>query len=162
MKTLSAAVIFSALVFPFTAAHAGGWVYGSSDDKMRGSTESYAQLKSEDVISLDFPYRGGSSLSVLLRDSQRYGGLNVLLKLSKGQLLCAYGGCRIAAKFDNGKIATFRASKASGGNSDTIFIDDAKGFLKRLRSSDQVIIEVPVWKHGDAQFTFSPKGLTWK
>lgn len=162
MKPVAVAVIISALTFPLTGAHAAGWVYGTSEDKMRGSSESYAQLKSEDVISLDFPYRGGSSLSVLLRDSQRYGGLNVLIKLSKGQLSCSYGGCRIAAKFDNGKIASFRASKASGGNSDTIFIDDAKGFLKRLRSSDQVIIEVPVWKYGDAQFTFRPKGLTWK
>lgn len=152
----------SVLALTLPSAHAAGWIYGSSDDKMRGTSESYAQLKSEETISLDFPYRGGSSLAVLLRDSQRYGGLNVILKLSKGQLSCAYGGCRVSAKFDSGKITSFRASRASGGNSDTIFIDDAKGFLKRLRTSNHVIIEVPVWKYGDAQFTFQPKGLTWK
>lgn len=162
MKQFFLAAFSIVFILAASGARAAGWIYDSAEDNMRGASETYATLPSEEVISLDFPYRGGSSLSVLLRNSQRHGGLNVMLKLSKGQLSCNHGGCRISAKFDEGKVTTFRASRASSGNSNVIFIDDPKGFLKKFRFSDKVFLEVPVWKYGDAQFSFRPKGLTWK
>lgn len=162
MKSLLQTTALTIAILSCSAAKAAGWTYQSANDKMRGTSETYAALQSEEVISLDFPYRGGSSLSVILRNSQRYGGLNVMLQLSKGQLSCNYGGCRVSAKFDEGKITTFRATRASAGHNDVLFIEDPKGFLKRLRAANNVIVEVPVYKYGDAQFSFRPSGLEWK
>ncbi len=164
MKNWNLAGYFLAAAATIYAPYAlgDGWRYSSSEDAMRGTTERAAELTSDNSVSLAFPYQGGSSLYILLRHSQRFGGLNAMLRISKGQLLCRIRGCKIAAKFDDGKVLTLNARPAESGHPDFVFLNDASAFVTRLRSAKKVIIEVEVWKHGLAQFTFQAGGLSWK
>ncbi|MGV2904635.1 hypothetical protein [Achromobacter sp. AGC25] len=149
-------------LIPAQNALAAGWRYSSTEDAMRGSTEKIAELKSNNRVSLQFPYQGGSDLTIVLRHSQRLGGLSAMVQLSKGQLLCEFRGCNLVVKFDDEPIMHLWAHAASGGHRNTIFLQDESPFLARLRSAKKVIIEVDIWKHGPTQFTFQATGLDWK
>ncbi|MBX5463718.1 MAG: hypothetical protein IRZ28_21855 [Steroidobacteraceae bacterium] len=137
------------------------WKYASENDEMRGVTNRWAELESESILQLPFPYNGGSRLQITLRSRPKLDGESVMISLSKGQLSCSsYDGCKVTAKFDDGPILNYKANPARE-MSNLVFITDKKGFTGRLRKAQQVILEVYVWQHGPARFTFQPAGLEW-
>ncbi|MBV7482494.1 hydrogenase maturation nickel metallochaperone HypA [Bordetella sp. BOR01] len=138
------------------------WRYSSNKDEMRGVTNRWATLTSQNALSLDFPYNGGSVLRIIVRDMPKKHGRDVILEISKGQLDCGFDGCRVPVKFDDKPIVTYTASRADGGNSEIIFIREESGFLKRIKASKSVSIEVPIWRYGAGQYRFSSVGLEWK
>jgi len=138
------------------------WQYQSEKDEMRGVTNRWASLTSEDAVSLEFPYGGGSTLRIVVRSMPKRSAQDIILNLSKGQLDCGFDGCRVPVKFDDNAIINYSANRARGGDNDSIFIQEKSGFLKRLKASKSVMVEVPIWKHGPTQFRFSSAGLEWK
>lgn len=137
------------------------WNYSNSEDEMRGTVTNFAQVKSLNVIQLDFPYQGGSSLYLMLRNSPENGN-EVMISTDNGQLWCEYSNCYMSVKFDNDEIKTYPLAKAAAGTSETMFLDGSVDqFINKLKKSKNVMIEIGFFNYGNQQFRFDTGGLEW-
>ena len=144
---------------PSTPARSN-WQYQEQKDKMRNQTTRYASLESDNQLSFDFPYNGGSTGKLLLRISPKYGK-NVILEVDKGQFLCSFEGCTVHVKFDNQPIVSYGVAEAADGSSNVVFIHNYAGFVKQLRQAKKLTIEAQFYQGGSRQLEFSPAGLNW-
>lgn len=55
------------------ASTAAGWLVTSRKDEIRGGTIHEASLTSTNEVQFDFPYAGGSSLTMTVRKHPEYG-----------------------------------------------------------------------------------------
>ncbi|QGS30281.1 hypothetical protein [Cupriavidus metallidurans] len=137
------------------------WEYSENEDKMRGTKVKYAALASDNLVPLDFPYKPGTRLNIMIR--KKSGAKDeVILQVDKGQIPCGYSGCKVSAKFDEGQVQTYAGAGTDSGRSDVIFVEASAKFLKALKSSKKVIVEVQFFQSGRQQFEFDSSGLEWK
>ncbi len=137
------------------------WMYQESVDEMRGETTYLAINKSLNTAELAFPYGAGVELNIVLRDDAKYGE-NVFFGVNKGQLFCSYQDCYISIKFDDGPVQKLATSEASGGRSESLFLEDGiNAFVEKLKESETVMIEVNFYDHGTEQFKFDVSELNW-
>lgn len=139
--------------------HVSNWRCNSSLDELRGTKTKYAINESWNKHDFRFPYSGGTKLSISLRS----GGISnaIMFRLNgknKGQMLCTTG-CKAHVKFDDQKPITYNLTRPADYSHDTAFIKSKTGFLKRLKASKQVIIEMSFYKEGRRQFKFNTKDL---
>ena len=137
------------------------WRYKTSDDKMRGTKTKVAELRSTNRAQLDFPYRGGSTLELTVRKSDKEEDPDVIFWLDRGQIPCL-SDCSISAKFDNDEVKEWEGSGPQSHRSDTIFLDSSKDFLARLKSAKRLTVEILIFNHGRFQYTFNTAGLKWE
>lgn len=167
MKKILAAVGFFVLCH---SALASDWSTSYSNDEMRDTAQKFVQTESDNEVSFDFPYNGGSKLGLMLRSKKTHlkDGITAeslplseaVIVISKGQFLCsAYSDCHVSAKFDNGKIQKFSMSPASGGRSDVLFVDNSKSFIENVKSHKKIIIEADFYNSGAKQFKFDLSGI---
>jgi hypothetical protein len=135
------------------------WAYRTTEDKMRATKAKFAEVKSTNKAQLGFPYRGGSTLRLILRKSSD-AETTVVFFLDRGQLPC-HTDCKIAAKFDDEEVKDWEGTGPALSSSDAVFVDDAADFLTRLKTSKKVVVEVLLYDHGPSQFTFNIRGLKW-
>jgi hypothetical protein len=155
----SASATASAPAAP-VAPEAKNWKYSTSEDKMRNETTYFAHTTSLNSVSFDFPYNGGSSADLTVRQNQKYG-LNIYLDISKGQFQCSYNGCRVSVKFDDSKVESYGASEPDSGGSTTLFLSNEKKFLESLRKAKKMTIEASFFQEGSRQFEFDVSNLEW-
>lgn len=136
------------------------WLYQSSTDDMRGVQNSWATTTSTNTHKVGAFNDKKGKLKIIVRRMPETHGLDVLLSLDDGQIHCGYSGCSFSAKFDDGPILKYTASKSADSNR-TIFVHERKAFIEQLASSSDAIIEVHVWKNGLKQFKFRTAGLDW-
>ncbi|WP_159981927.1 MULTISPECIES: hypothetical protein [unclassified Novosphingobium] len=136
------------------------WTYSTNKDEMRGSESHYASLKSDAEIQLDFPY-GEQTPEILIRQSPKFG-FDILVGVASGQIQCSeYSDGHLSVKFDDGPIQRFGCTEAADGSSNMVFVDNAKSFLAKLKTSKKVIVEAQFYQNGMQQMTFQPAGLEW-
>src|ERR1700760_2855813 len=81
-------------------ASAQTWHYSEEEDKMTSTKKYFANVDAKDELIFDFPYDGGSTATIYLRNKEHSN--NVMLCISKGQFICnASEGCTIRARFDD-------------------------------------------------------------
>lgn len=136
------------------------WNYSEGEDKMEGTKQFFASCISINEIEFEFPYNGGSSLSIIIRN---LGNKNeALLTISKGQFMTSVVDSEsFKVKFDDEKSTTFYFNSASDGSSDVVFITNSKSFLNKIKQSKKVMIEVPFFNEGSKVFEFNVEGLNW-
>lgn len=136
------------------------WRYGSIRDEMSGRTSHSASIESENTVNFDFPYSGAQHATLRLRNHPRYGK-DVIMSIEKGQILCpSYGNCTIGIKFDDHATNQWRASGPSDHSSDTIFLRNQGAFRQKMRRSDVVRIQIPVYQEGSVVFRFEVGGFS--
>lgn len=138
------------------------WQYETSKDEMRGIESKFATTVSTNTVDFDFPYNGGSKLILTLR--KRGKEVDVMVAVSKGQILCRIQNCETAFKFDNGLVQSITMSEPESHSSDLLFIayDKTKSkVISQLKNSKKLVIEVPFYQEGKKQFTFDVSGLEW-
>ncbi|OXI39631.1 hypothetical protein CFB84_25125 [Burkholderia aenigmatica] len=128
---------------------------------MRGTMQYSAFTVSSNEINLPFPYQGGSHLLIAIRKTAE-GHTEALMAIKKGQLTCGYPGCQATVKFDDHAISKVSLSPAAGGATEAAFLDNAPDFIKRIRSSKKLIVEIAIYNGGLQQFTFDTAGLKWE
>ena len=105
------------------------WGYSTSEDKMRGGSEKTASIESKNDLNFGFPYNGGSTGKIEIRQGPRFG-FDVMLSVTKGQFMChSFTGGHISVKFDNRPIEKFGCTNASDGTSNVIFFKNPKRVL---------------------------------
>lgn len=134
------------------------WTYDSQKDAMRNQTSYYACTSTTNSMEFSYPYNGGSTANLCLRQSPKSGN-DVYLSVSKGQFYCAsYDGCTIHAKFDDGPVVALHANEASGGDTSVIFITGYKRFSERLKKAKHLFIEAEFYQDGRRQMEFDVQG----
>jgi len=140
---------------------ASAWSYSESKDDMRGTTSKFAELESTNSVDFDFPYSGGSKLTIRLQKRGSRAAETALV-ISKGQFLChSFSNQKITAKFDTGPIRTFSCTDASDGSSNVAFVLPAGAFISALRRSQKVVVEAEFFQEGRRQFDFDTAKLKW-
>jgi hypothetical protein len=145
------------------AAPADRWSYREEDDKMRGTKNYYASVNSENELSFDFPYDGGSRGQLMLSDEN--GAFGVYLTISKGQIDCnpdAYPD-QISIKVDDESVRGLSCWPSDDGKTDRVLLGRLGGdeFLTEIRRSHKIIIEASFYQAGRKQLTFRTDGLQW-
>ncbi len=138
------------------------WEYKNSKDEMRGIETKFASTVSANTVNFDFPYNGGSKLIMALRKTGT--DTDVMLSISKGQILCDFRNCEVAFKFDNGNVQSITMSRPSDHSSDLLFVayDKTKhNIINELKTSKKLVVEVQFYREGKKQFTFDVSGLNW-
>lgn len=143
---------------------ASNWEYDTKKDEMSEKNTYYAWATSENTVNFSFPYNGGSQLSICLGHSDQNNKNFAYLHISKGQFAEAFeGGIRV--KFDDGKLLNY-AVKADMDpakmDNDNLYIQNTNDFIKKLKSSKKVKLEVSFFDEGYKVFNFDVEGLDWK
>lgn len=164
-------IVFAGSLLVSTTTFSAEWIASYDNDEMRGTATKFLQTDSDNSVEFDFPYNGGSTMTLVLRSpktelkgDQKAEDLKpneAILLISKGQFSCnSYNGCEISVKFDNDKIQKYKMSPAESGRSDVIFFDKSNGFIKSIPNHKKLIIEADFYQAGPKQFKFNLEGYT--
>lgn len=137
------------------------WTYIDSPDKMGRGSIKWASTSSVNTISFDFPYSRPQHGTLALRTHPQYGK-NVILSIERGQFLTGIDGCKVLARFDNGKPRSFWANGPTDHSTTTIFISDYSRFVASLKRARKVMIEAPFFQEGNQVLEFNVEGLQWE
>lgn len=136
------------------------WKYTEEKDEMTDKTVYYASVVSQNMASLDFPYEGGTSLTLYLRSKN--GVLDSWVWASNGQLYDDYDNRVIAVRFDDDEPVNFSVSESTSGDSQYRFINSSNKLLKRLRTAKKVKIQVQFYNNGNFVYEFDVSDLKWE
>jgi hypothetical protein len=135
-----------------------GWTYHDATDEMRGEKSSSASILSNSSITQEPPYSAPANLEITAIRSARGDALT--LRITEGQLSCSARLCDVSMKFDSGKIIELKAVR-TGDSTDTISVQGPNLFVATSHIAEHLIVEVPVFRYGKAQFKFDIAGLEW-
>jgi hypothetical protein len=137
----------------------GSWTYYNRRDELRGRPEYFAEVISSNEERFDFPYEGGSRLRMTIRQSSQHGQ-DLIFRISSGQFVCGVYNCDGAISFD-GAVEKLTLSSPADHSSDVLFATYDQALVRKLKSSDRTIVELPFYQAGNRQFVFDTRGLEW-
>ena len=142
-----------------SSAANSNWAYYEDHDQMRKTTSRFAVVESTNVVSFDFPYRGGQAKLILRERDQ--DGFRIMLSLDS-QFMCSFlGNDTISVKFDHGLVERYRCITPQDGTSNMIFIRNEARFLFKLKTAHTLVIEAEFFRAGPRQVEFNVSGLKW-
>ena len=139
------------------------WKTKTSVDEMTDDVNIWKSITSDNRVYFDFPYDGGSTLSIDVRYMKKYG-TDVFLTISKGQILCNdFDETNIiTVRFDDAPPQKFKCNTPSDMSSNYIFIRDAKRFVKSAKNTKTIKVQLQFFQEGTRTFTFTvDEPLTW-
>jgi hypothetical protein len=135
------------------------WDYYERKDQMGRGVAKYAEVKSTNELSFQFPYSGAQHATLTIRSHPKHGK-DVIVAIERGQFLCAsYSGCRISVRFDEGAEQTFTGNGASDGNSKYLFISPYEKFVSQMRKAKKVRIEAEFFQEATRVMQFDVAGF---
>jgi hypothetical protein len=137
------------------------WEYSESEDKMDGKKFVFASSKSTNKVELKFPYDGGTTMEVNLRNDGKEN--EVILTLDKGSFMASVGGSQsVKVKFDDQAATEFSYGSSADGDTKMAFLNNSQSFIKKIKASKKVMIEVTFFQQGSQIFEFNTEGLKWE
>lgn len=140
-----------------------GWNYESEIDEMDGSTTKRAIITSSNIVEFDPPYESGSTLSICIRKTKKYG-TDIMISISNGQFVSSeYNGTNyVTVRFDNNAPIKFTTVEPSDYSNDLLFLQNPKKFIKLAKNAKTIKIEAPFFNDGWRVFRFNAKKpLKW-
>lgn len=138
------------------------WTESTSKDEMTDETNVWSTLTSDNVFEFQFPYDGGSRLTINVR-YRKQDGNQVILSINKGQLLPSdYNGNNVVVRFDDDAPMTFTTKESADYNSNLLFLNNPQKFINKAKTAKKIKIQVPVFEEGQPLFQFEPaEPLRW-
>lgn len=137
------------------------WIYADDIDNMTSKKRYFAYNMSSDTIDFLFPYEGGSTFKLAIRNIDNENQL--LMICSKGQFMPSYGtGEIVRVKFDNENPLNVYYTVPTDGSTNIIFLDEINNqLISKLKTSKKIIIEATFYNEGNKQISFNVQGLKW-
>lgn len=136
------------------------WEYSENVDEMDGKKNYFAVLVSDNQLNFDFPYNGGSSGIISIRNMN--GKNTIALRIETGQFMSNFNGSEyIRIKFDDAVLESYNFGTASDGSSDIIFPSLSNKIIDKFKKAKKVKIEAPFYNEGRKVLNFSTEGLVW-
>ena len=144
------------------AANASIWNYEEEADRMSGKKAKYAQTESDNSLNLRFPYQGKNHGVVQVRQHPQYG-LDVILIVDKGQILCSqFSSCNVTIRFGDGKPMTFEGSPSADNDSKVVFLKNPRRFINEAKKHKNFAVQLMMYQAGNQVLEFSvPEPLKW-
>lgn len=137
------------------------WEYESKTDQMTNKRSAEASLTSDNTLNLDFPYNGAQRGFLVVRRHPQYG-LDVIVAISKGQILCNTYDCRISVKFDDGAPMKFGGSGPADHSSTSVFLEGPERFINLAKKAKKILVQINLFHNGSQVLEFSsPVPLEW-
>lgn len=137
---------------------AGKWTYEQKVNQT-GSTVYKAFVMSPDSLKFSFPYTGGSTATLTIR--QIDDRTTVYLEVSKGQFNRSFQGGDARIRFDGKPTIKYSFSAAENGRANIIFFNSEQALIDQLKASRKIIIDVEFYAQGRRQIAFRTAGLDW-
>lgn len=135
------------------------WTYRNTSDEMTSRSGVVSFIESDNTVTFDFPYQGAQHATLLLREHPRHGN-DVIFQIERGQIQCSsYSGCPIIVRFDESPAEVWDGNEPADNKSTLVFIPNYGTFLRRLKASKVVRIQIGVYQQGSPVFTFSVSGF---
>jgi hypothetical protein len=139
------------------------WQYRVYRDDMSGETTQIATVDSVNAADLDFPYAGGSPLTLqVTTDAHDYKTVSLILK--RGQFDCG-DRCNIAIKADNRPMQWLHGHESTCGKYSCLMLSKDYGDDKSPEAFDAVQsagsrfeASVPLYQFGDYHYVFNTTG----
>ncbi len=159
---LKSLFVMLSFVWGAHAVHAAEWSYSETEDKMSGDMTKLASVRSDNSLSLDFPYKGVNHGTLAVR--QRGRELVVMFQIDKGQILCsAYSSCEVRVRFDDDKPMVFTGAPAKSGDSNVVFINNEAGFVRAATKAKRIFVQPTIYQNGSPVLEFSfAEALKWQ
>lgn len=143
------------------SAASAAWEYDSSADKMTGKKTDTALVTSDNRLSFGFPYQGDNKGYLIVRQHPQYG-LDVIISIDKGQMLCSTYDCTVSVKFDDGKPVTYGGTAPADHSSTKIFLNNASRFIAGAKNAKKILVQFNAYQNGAPVLEFSmPQSLQW-
>lgn len=136
------------------------WFYSKETDPMTNDVRYYAYVNSNNTLNFDFPYQGGSTGQLLVRNMNNRN--EIIFSVTKGQIQNSYSGSYVRVKFDDGDVVHYNYSEPDNGRSDLIFISSGSLFISKLKQANELMLEVPFYREGRQVFYFDVNDLKWE
>jgi len=135
------------------------WAYGEKIDQMSSTPIYLAQVISGTVLNFEFPYDGGASAYLTIRNKD---GLNkAYLEISKGQFLIHSSAKMWKLRFDQDETDYYLFNPTSSGNSRIAFVSRAAEFISKVKKHKRLFIEAEFYQEGLRQIEFDISNLKW-
>lgn len=134
-----------------------GWKYDTITNKMSDAKDIFCRVQSAESLSLDSPYDGVNFGTLTVRKMN--GKIDVVISIMKGQITGGYENEYFKARFDQGKQITFSYLEPSDNSTETIFVENTTKFLKLLRASKKVLVQIPLYHNGNQILEFNTENL---
>ncbi|WP_297334539.1 hypothetical protein [Flavobacterium sp.] len=140
---------------------ASKWNYSDEKDKMSGETKYFAFIDADQLLNFEFPYDGGSTASLQIRNEEK--STDVMFLISKGQIVTgnAIDGGTTRVKFDDEKPMMVNVSYPSDHSTDVIFLSPTKKIVDKMKTAKKFLIEVEFYDEGIRQIEFDVDKLEW-
>ena len=151
---------FLGIVFLLLASgvHAN-WSYSEDTDRMTSKSTAHASIRSDNSIRLDFPYKGDNYGQITVRQHLKHG-LDVIISIDKGQILCSsYSGCPVEIRFDDKPAMRFSGTGPADNSSDTVFLSNAPRFISEAKKAKRILVSMNIYKSGAPLLEFSTSSL---
>ena len=136
------------------------WRYSESTDEMDNKKNYFAVLTSDNELNFDFPYSGGSSGYLTIRNMD--GKNSVAISIEKGQFMTSYDNSEyIRIKFDDAVLEKYNFNGAADGSSDYIFPTQSSKLITKLKKAKTIKIEAHFYNEGRQVLNFTTEGLEW-
>jgi hypothetical protein len=137
------------------------WSYSENVDKMTNQKKYYAEVISTNKIEFEFPYNGGSTFTIQIRNSGN--GNEASLRVSKGQFLPSImNENTVKIKFDNNAAYDLNYGSEKTGKSDVIFLAMSDQFIQQMKTAKKLMIECEFFNEGKKIIDFDVEGLKWE
>ena len=134
------------------------WMYSKTVDRA-GSTVHKAIITSPNVLTFTFPYAGGSTATLTIREKNN--DTNVYLDVSKGQFNRSFQGGAARIRFDNTPSAIYSFSAAENGRANIVFFDSPEALIDRMKKARKMVVNVNFYAQGSRQIEFNVANLVW-
>jgi hypothetical protein len=153
------------LVLPLVSSlcYAGSWVTNEAIDKMDSSKTITSAIRSDNSLALRFPYAGENRGQIIVRN-RKSDGLNVMVTVDKGQLVCRYGDdCTVTIRFDEAPPVRFTAAKPADHSSTVLFLNNEKRFVEQAVKAKRILVSLEMYQSGTQILEFeTATPLVWE
>lgn len=139
------------------------WSLSSEKDAMTSATNRWAELTSDNTVSLSAPY-DDTNATITIRYMKQYG-YDAIVRIESGQIFGNEyeGNNYLLVRFDAGSPIKYWFDEPSDGSSNSVFIRRHSDFTSRCKKAKTIKIEIPLYQEGRPVFEFSvDKPLVWK
>jgi hypothetical protein len=136
------------------------WHYLTKEDKMTSGKIYLAYTVANEQLNFAFPYDGGSTVTLFL--SNLRGNNEVYLTISRGQMLTRADEPRhYKVRFDEHPHQNYTFIGSTNGDAKLTFVQNAARFIRALKQSKQVVIELEFYREGMRTIEFNVASLNW-
>lgn len=146
--------VAAALLLAAHAATAGAWLVQTRTDGMTGKPIRFIITESRNAAHFRFPYQGDTRALLVIQEHPTRG-VDVQIRLPRGQIMCGYSRCPVHLRIDGGPVRTVNGDHSADGDNRVVFLPQPRAWIQRIRHGHTLTVELTIYQEGLQTFTFA-------